>query len=56
MIKRRSDIAHPSSGYGRGFFEWIHIFFIAVVIVGILNCALSANVFNDGNTSFSGLL
>ncbi len=40
MIKRRSDIAHPSSGYGSGFFEWIHIFFMAVVIAGILNCCI----------------
>lgn len=37
MIKRCTEVAHPSSGYGSSFFEWIRIFFVAVVIAGVLN-------------------
>ena len=40
MVKRCTDVAHPSSGYGSGFFEWVHIFFMAVVVAGVLNCCI----------------
>lgn len=37
MLKRQNEIAHPSSGYGSGFFELVHILFLAVAVAGILN-------------------
>ena len=40
MVKRCTEVAHPSSGYGSGFFEWIHIFFLAVVVAGMLNSCI----------------
>lgn len=40
MLKRQNEIAHPSSGYGSGFFEWIHILFLAVAVAGLLNCCV----------------
>ena len=40
MLKRRTEIAHPASGYGSGFFEWIHILFMAVAVAGIINCCI----------------
>ncbi len=58
MIKRYDEVAHPSSGYGSSFFDWIHIFFVAVVVAGVLNCFFGiTNVsqfsmsptFNDGD-------
>lgn len=39
-MKRYDDVVHPSSGYGCGIFEWIHILFVAIVFAGILNGAV----------------
>ena len=39
-VKRNTELCHPSGGYGSGFFEWLRVFFVAVVIAGIINTAL----------------
>ena len=39
-MRRCDDVVHPSSGYGCGIFEWIHILFVAVVFAGIINGAV----------------
>lgn len=39
-IKRNTELCHPSGGYGSGFFEWLRVFFVAVVIAGVINTAL----------------
>ena len=38
-IKRNTELSHPSGGYGSGFFEWLRVFFVAVVIAGLVNTA-----------------
>lgn len=40
MRKRNSELSHPSGSYGSGFFEWLHIFFVAVVIVGLIHTCI----------------
>lgn len=40
MRKRNSELSHPAGSYGSGFFEWLHIFFVAVVIVGLVYTSL----------------
>ncbi|MBP3348646.1 MAG: signal peptidase I [Clostridia bacterium] len=40
MRKRNSELSHPAGGYGSGFFEWIHIFFVAVVVAGLVGVCL----------------
>lgn len=38
MAERHKDTSRPESGYGSGFYEWVHIFFVAIVVAGVLNC------------------
>lgn len=40
MRKRNSELSHPAGSYGSGFFEWLHIFFVAAVIVGLVYTCL----------------
>ncbi len=37
MHRRNTELSHPHGGYGSGFFDWIHILFVAVVLVGFVS-------------------
>ncbi len=48
MRKRSSELSHPSGSYGSGFFEWLHIFFIAVVVAGLIHTCVFQIIRVDG--------
>lgn len=48
MRKRNSELSHPYGSYGSGFFEWLHIFFVAVVIVGLVHTCVFQLIRVDG--------